>query len=326
MISVKKLFTLAPKHRYRKACQALELMETLLRSRCVPETVLEPRCVPKADLSGQSRSRSPEEINLTLEPEADPLPETLIWLRDFCLACVSDKDAGSTIRALAADFGTSLTRMPEVAGSPAELPKAIGLELIRFVNTLRRSLEAEFGSAPADWDFFAPLGCFSHERTYFKGVKVFLEDIRSPFNVGSIFRTADACGFEEVLLSGLSASPLHPRSLRTAMGATDVVPWRSMTLAELAASKTAIIALELGSESIDSFVFPERGVVVLGSEELGISPEARSICTAAVSIPMLGAKGSLNVGVAFGILANAWRAWLMSHGINPVQDSRGSEK
>lgn len=317
MITVKKLFTLAPKHRYRKARQALTLMETMLRSRYVPETLV----VPSSSTG----------THLDQETEEASLPEVLVWLEAFCLACGTDEEASAKVHALADACLALLKRISEVCALETNTnstlllrvltESGLGLELVRAVNTLGHTLEADFGSAPADWDFFAPLGGFSRPRSYFKGVKVFLEDIRSPFNVGSIFRTSDACGFEEVLLSGLSAGPLHPRSLRTAMGAADVVPWRSMSLAELAATESPILGLELGAESIDAFAFPERGIVVLGSEELGISPEARSLCTSVVSIPMLGAKGSLNVGVAFGILANAWRAWLMSQGINPVQEA-----
>jgi TrmH family RNA methyltransferase len=156
----------------------------------------------------------------------------------------------------------------------------------------------------------------------YPGVRAYLEDIRSPFNVGSIFRSADAFGVSELLVSGFTADPAHPRAIRSAMGATEVVPWRRGGLESLALDGEAF-ALELRGEPIDSFTFPERGMVVIGSEELGVSPEAMALCRRTVSIPMLGAKGSLNVGVAFGVLMSAWRRSLESWGVEAVIHGSG---
>lgn len=187
---------------------------------------------------------------------------------------------------------------------------------IRAVNSLRHGLLRESGQAPADWDFFDPHSGRPDPsvRKLLPGTRAYLEDIRSPFNVGSIFRSSDAFGLEELLLSPGTADPGHPRAERSAMGATGLLAWRRAgleTLEEAARAGEAVFALELGGESIGSFDFPERGIAVLGSEELGVSVEALGLCTAGkVSIPMSGAKGSLNVGVAFGILLYAWSSQL----------------
>jgi TrmH family RNA methyltransferase len=72
---------------------------------------------------------------------------------------------------------------------------------------------------------------------------------------------------------------------------------------------TGVFALEIGGTPIDSFDFPPSGVVLVGSEELGLSPEALQLADrqcGRVSIPLGGAKRSLNVSVAFGILMHAW--------------------
>jgi TrmH family RNA methyltransferase len=136
-------------------------------------------------------------------------------------------------------------------------------------------------------------------------MKVYLEDLRSPFNVGSIFRTADAFGVEELLLSPSCADPAHPRAQRSAMGAIGLLPWRRAGLESL--KGYPVFALELGGADIADYSFPDNGIAILGSEELGISREIRALCSAGiVSIPMNGAKGSLNVAVAFGILMHAW--------------------
>ena len=192
----------------------------------------------------------------------------------------------------------------------------------RAANRLRRGLEAFAGVSPADWDFGQPLGLALDPgvRRVFPGMRAYLEDLRSPFNVGSAFRTADAFGVSELLLSGFTPEPSHPRASRTALGAAEIVSWRRAVLDDLA-GLGEVFALELRGEPLDGFEFPETGVAVVGSEELGVSPEALALCARRVSIPMLGAKGSLNVGVAFGVMLNAWRADLARRGVRPVGGS-----
>ena len=90
-----------------------------------------------------------------------------------------------------------------------------------------------------------------------------------------------------------------------ACGAEEAVPWRVGGLP----SSRAVFALELGGTPIDRFAFAPSGLVLVGSEELGLSPEALRLADGQlgrVSIPMVGAKRSLNVSVAFGILMHAW--------------------
>lgn len=311
MITVKKLFTLETRYRYRKACQILELIEADFRN-----------LLNEYSLYMRDRPQNSPNISPTFESTDQPVQNETVakvfeWLKEFAVCTSSDH----TLEELDTSklIVTNSKAFIETIASTATLPDAHYIEtIIRFVNSLRRSLESLFGRTPADWDFFAPLGTFSEQRRYFKGVRVFLEDIRSPYNVGSIFRTADACGFDEVFLSGFTADPNHPRAQRTAMGACAIVPSRRVSLKELAAQETVLIGLELGGTSLDAYQFPARGTLLLGSEELGLSPEARALCTELISIPMLGAKGSLNVSVAFGIVANAWRAALMQQGVELI--------
>jgi TrmH family RNA methyltransferase len=181
------------------------------------------------------------------------------------------------------------------------------------VDALRHALIAATGQAPADWDLIDPATGLAEAgaRRVIPGLRAYLEDLRSPFNVGSIFRTADAFGLEELILSPSCADPLHPRAQRSAMGAVELVPWRRESLEDLAGLKDGgwrLFALELGGTPIGSFSFPDKGIAIIGSEELGISREARDLCDGMVSIGMSGAKGSLNVAVAFGILMHEWAA------------------
>jgi TrmH family RNA methyltransferase len=177
--------------------------------------------------------------------------------------------------------------------------------MIRKLNDFRHALMRISGQAPADWDFLDH-GGRTLERKPISGLRVYLEDIRSPFNVGTILRTAEALGFEEVLLSPDCADPLHPRALRSAMGAVDMIPWRRCPSADLQAVRP-LIALELGGKDIRDFSFPRAGTLLLGSEELGISARLLSQDgVERISIPMRGMKASINVAVAFGIAASAW--------------------
>ena len=164
----------------------------------------------------------------------------------------------------------------------------------------------------ADWDFTQSNSdrLDSEVRSVYP-VTVVLDRLRSPFNVGSIFRTSESFGVESIILVEPSASPTHPRAQRSGRGCTDSIPWKTLLPTEIAplCSNQPVFALELGGASCNEFSFPKEGVVVLGSEELGVSPEMLALADASlgrVSIPLMGSKGSLNVSVAFGILMYLW--------------------
>ena len=186
----------------------------------------------------------------------------------------------------------------------------------RACNLARNALLGILGTFPAEWDLVvAPHavaadstgeGGLVRERKFFPGVSVYAEDIRSPFNIGSIFRTAEAMGCEKVYVSPLCIDPAHPRAIRSGMGCIETMGWKRCSLDELPRDNPVFV-LETGGTPINEFKFPEKGIVIIGSEELGVSPEAlRRADGGCVSIPMTGLKASLNVGVAFGILMQAW--------------------
>ena len=190
---------------------------------------------------------------------------------------------------------------------PDTIDDAARAVLIRSCNTVRHILLSETGKYTADWDFIDHSGNLdSAKRRVFPGMKVFLEDIRSPFNVGSMFRTAESFGVEELLLSPLCADPTHPRAERTAMGCVAIVPWKRISLEEM---EGPVFVLETGGTPLNDFEFPHAGTMIVGSEELGASPaalERAEQSAGRVSIRTWGAKGSLNAGVAFGIALQAW--------------------
>ena len=185
--------------------------------------------------------------------------------------------------------------------------------LLRVCNDLRHLLYAFLGNSPADWDLLPPgadpaaaVAAAAVKRTVVPLV-VFLEDLRSPFNVGSVFRSAESFCVQRIILTPSCPKPDAPRASRSAMGCDQVVPWSTGELDTL--DEETVFALETGGTPLDGFEFPERGAVILGNEELGISPEARKRAeedAGIVSIPLYGKKASLNVTAAFAILMYHW--------------------
>ena len=177
----------------------------------------------------------------------------------------------------------------------------------------RNALLALIGTFPAEWDLvIAPhptaslTGGTAPARNCFPGVAIYAEDIRSPFNLGSIFRTAEALGCERVYLSPLCTPPEQSKAQRSAMGCIETLGYMRLAL-EALPDDAPVFALETGGTPLTEFTFPTRGILLLGSEELGLSPQALHRASyGVVTIPMTGLKASLNVGVAFGIVMQAW--------------------
>ena len=148
-------------------------------------------------------------------------------------------------------------------------------------------------------------------------VTVVLDNIRSAFNVGSIFRTADAAPAEHIHLCGMTAFPPNDRLARTALGATDYVPWSYHRKAldavdSLVERAIPVIAVEVADDAVahTRFRWPRPVAVVFGHEVHGIRPEVLERCDATVEIPMHGYKNSINVATAFGVvLYEILRQW-----------------
>lgn len=202
---------------------------------------------------------------------------------------------------------------PEAAEEIERLLKAEPFDELRLCNCARNHLLTIIGTFPAEWDLvIAPHSAPTDEngvvikRDFFPGVAVYAEDIRSPFNLGSIFRSAEAMGAEKVYISPFCTDPTQPRAIRSGMGCIETLGWERLSLDELP-EDLPVFALETGGTDINEFDFPEKGICIIGSEELGVSPEALKKATyGRVTIPMKGLKASLNVGVAFGILMQKW--------------------
>ncbi len=140
-------------------------------------------------------------------------------------------------------------------------------------------------------------------------IYVVLENVRALFNVGAIFRTADAVRASGCTLTGFTGCPPRKEIRRVALGAEESVPWTyvedSLTAIRLLKERgVQVVGLEQtgGSEDFRSFDYKLPVAAVLGHEVEGIHPETLEACDAVVEIPMLGSKHSLNVSVAGGIM------------------------
>lgn len=137
---------------------------------------------------------------------------------------------------------------------------------------------------------------------------VFLPDIRSGWNVGSFFRTADSLGINHIYLSGITPFPPHKEISKTALDAEVFVPWtyakNSIKLLQhLKNSGIKLIAMELTDDAIEisSADFSGNVCLVMGNEISGVSDEILALCDTIVYIPMKGKKQSMNVSIAGSI-------------------------
>lgn len=139
-------------------------------------------------------------------------------------------------------------------------------------------------------------------------------NIRSLWNVGSLFRTADTMAVEKLWLTGYTATPPRREITKTAIGAEEWIPWEyeekpEDVLQQLKSDGWTIVGLELTDTavSLNDYDAPEKVCLLLGHEVTGISDDLLALCDDVVYIPMHGKKESLNVSVATGIALNTLR-------------------
>lgn len=166
------------------------------------------------------------------------------------------------------------------------------------------------GEEVADWDFTVPGGKLDASKRQVFPHRLLLDGVRSPYNIGAIFRSAESFGVEHIYLTENCGDVKSPRCERTSCGAVNIVPYTIISSYDEV--KGPFFALETGGTAISSFAFPEDGVCIIGSEESGVSPKALALASERVTIPTYGAKGSLNVSVAAGIMLSAWASASLS--------------
>ena len=140
---------------------------------------------------------------------------------------------------------------------------------------------------------------------------VVLENIRSAYNVGSVFRTSDAFLIEAIYIIGYSAKPPHKEIKKTALGAEETVTWKyfktsTEAIDELKIRKYKVYAVEQAEESYKlhsaNFRQNEKIAVVFGNEVTGVEQTTIHLCDGCIEIPQLGMKHSLNIATAAGIV------------------------
>jgi len=140
-------------------------------------------------------------------------------------------------------------------------------------------------------------------------IHIVLENIRSAFNVGAFFRTADAAGVEKLHLTGITPYPPHNRIPKTALGATNTVDWQYekepiQAVQTLKRQGIEIIAVELteDAKTYTEVDYEKPCALIFGNEVNGVSEELLALADKQVKIPMNGQKKSLNVEVSFAVV------------------------
>jgi 23S rRNA (guanosine2251-2'-O)-methyltransferase len=138
---------------------------------------------------------------------------------------------------------------------------------------------------------------------------IVLDNVRSLYNVGAFFRTADAARIEKLWLCGITGRPPKHAITKTALGAEDTVPWEYAwdpvpVVQAMREGGREVAAIETSLHAVDLFDWTPRFpvAVVFGHEVDGIRPEISQLCDTHVRIPMLGTKHSLNVATAGGVV------------------------
>ena len=142
-------------------------------------------------------------------------------------------------------------------------------------------------------------------------VVIVLDNIRSLNNVGSIFRTCDAFKIQSIYLCGITGKPPHKEIHKTALGATDSVPWQYFedtgeALGELKTNNYKILGVEQveGSSSLCSYALDKQTkyAIVFGHEVKGVQQSVVDLCDECIEIPQYGTKHSLNISISAGIV------------------------
>jgi 23S rRNA (guanosine2251-2'-O)-methyltransferase len=143
---------------------------------------------------------------------------------------------------------------------------------------------------------------------------IILHNIRSAYNVGAIFRTADATGVKRVYLTGYTPRPTdrfgrnQAEISKTSLGASETVPWQGGDLKEIVANLNTkgvrVVGVEQtkNSLSLPEFKPPKLVAYIFGNEVTGLEATDLKLVNDKLEIPMLGSKESLNVSVAAGVV------------------------
>ncbi len=142
-------------------------------------------------------------------------------------------------------------------------------------------------------------------------IVVVLENIRSAYNVGSVFRTSDAFLLESIYICGYTAHPPHKEIKKTALGAEETVQWKYFkktreAVEHLRKGNYRIYSVEqtMNSHPLQQIKFKknEKLAVIFGNEVTGVEQSTIELTDGCIEIPQLGMKHSLNIATAVGVV------------------------
>lgn len=232
------------------------------------------------------------------------------WKTALRLVRAALEDGTDAARAAAFDFMRT-ARSKRIIGlahllQPGTTPRAIQAALVPLERVDKRAkiTDAEMGIRTTD-----NRSCPVRQPAVGR-LAVVADNIRSAFNAGGIFRTADFFGVERLVLCGYTPGPENPQVRKTALGADETVPWEHAgdvrdVIDRLHADGYTVYALETADSAIDvSSVTPSFPcAILLGNERFGLDPDVVAAADAVLEIPSLGMKNSLNVVSAFAVAA-----------------------
>ncbi|MBC7660474.1 MAG: RNA methyltransferase [Chitinophagaceae bacterium] len=203
-------------------------------------------------------------------------------------------------------------KVRELAQLSARIPEAPTYH--QFM-TLVAPIERAFGRGVTDPDIAARSLDRAEPMAKTLPFVLVVDNLRSAFNVGSIFRIAECFGVSHLHLCGYTATPEQDKLKKASMGTDTLQAWTwhphvSDCLKALKASGYYIFALETSdtAQSLQVFEFPQGPTaLVFGNERFGIEAHILELCDAVLEIPCQGRKNSLNVAVSLGVAAYEWR-------------------
>jgi tRNA(Leu) C34 or U34 (ribose-2'-O)-methylase TrmL len=201
---------------------------------------------------------------------------------------------------------------PELGILKAALVPSLELrELSQALDLYRRGRDSRMSDA--DMKVYKADGIRSsdpHALQRASALIVIADNLRSAFNLGSIFRSCECLGIPRLFLCGTTPAPDNPAFLKTARRTAELLEWEyfsstGQALRKARAEGYRICALETaeGAESVFDAVFEPPLALVVGNESLGIPEGILASCDQVVALPVQGWKNSLNVGVAFAVCA-----------------------
>lgn len=234
------------------------------------------------------------------------------WLTDIYNQLITNRVHLKSLSSFTSDYN----RILKWAGITfKEAPQSDEIrEWVEYISDAIHFHRIESGISPKDHDLLASTSAEitnkdkSKKENRVLDYHIAIDNFRSLFNVGAIFRICDAAGFESVLL-GNTPGKEHSSIKKTSMGASDWIrSERTDDLATLLIEKKALGYQIIGIETIESsisytdFNWPKKAIIVMGNEEYGISRHILRICDHFVHIPMYGRKNSINVANAASVI------------------------